>query len=139
MPSRTPPGTTSPARPAAQLRRVQGATADPKVRIPVEESAVEASGAMMVPAGDKLFTIQESIGLMPLMEWAVATEDVDAGNQGQLASMFRLLKDLVAPDQWMDFRKHTSEAKWGPDEFVKFINAAIEAMAARPTQEPATS
>lgn len=137
MPSRAPAGNGRPR--TTQLRRVQGATADPKVRLPVEESAVDTDEGMMVPAGDKVFHIQESIGLMPLMEWAVATEDVDAGNQGQLASMFRLLKDLVRPDEWMEFRTHTSEAKWGPDEFVKFINAAVEAIAARPTREPATS
>ncbi len=132
-----PPRTS--ARSTAQLRRVQSATADRKVRLPAAKAAVDTPEGLLVPAGDKLFGIQDSIGLMPLMEWAVAAEDVDAGNQSQLASMFRLLKDLVAPEDWVEFRRYTTELKWGPDDFVKFINAAIEAIAARPTQEPAAS
>jgi hypothetical protein len=125
---------------AAQLRRVQAATAEEKVRLPADERAVEiAEGVLTAPISGKLFRLQESVGLMPLMEWAAATEEVDTGNQAQLAGLFFLLKDVVDPEDWSEFRKYTREEKCNDEDFVKFVNAAIEAIAARPTGEPATS
>lgn len=125
---------------AAQLRRVQAATAEEKVRVPVDERAVEVEeGVLAAPISGKMFRLQESVGLMPLMEWAAATEEVDTGNQAQLAGLFFLLKDVVDPEDWTEFRKHTRQEKCNDEDFVKFVNAAIEAIAARPTGEPATS
>jgi hypothetical protein len=127
-------------RSAAQLRRVQAATADPKVRLPVDERAVEVEdGVLAAPIAGRRFRLQETIGLMPLMEWAAATDEVDTGNQAQLAGLFNLLKDVVDTEDWTAFRKFTREEKCDDEDFVKFVNAAIEAIAARPTGEPATS
>lgn len=127
-------------RSTSQLRRVQAATADPKVRLPGEDRAVEVEDGVLTAAiGGRSFRLQETIGLMPLMEWAAATDEVDTGNATQLAGMFNLLKDVVDPEEWGAFRKHTRENKCGDEDFVKFVNAAIEAIAARPTGEPADS
>lgn len=124
-----------------QARRVQAATADPKVRLPENERAVEvADGELLAaPLAGHYFRLQESIGLMPLMEWAAATVEVDPDNQVQLAGLFNLLKDLVDPEDWTEFRKVSREAKCNDEDFVKFVNAAMEAIAARPTGAPATS
>jgi len=125
---------------AAQLRRVQAATAEPKVRLPDSERGVEVGeGVLAAPIAGKMFRLQDSIGLMPLMEWAAATDEVDAGNQAQLAGLYRLLKDLVDPEEWNEFRAFTREGKTGDEDFIKFVNAAIEVIAARPTGEPASS
>jgi hypothetical protein len=123
-----------------QARRIQSATADPKVRLPENERAVEvADGELSAPLAGHYFRLQESIGLMPLMEWAAATAEVDPDNQVQLAGLFNLLKDLVDPEDWAEFRKVSREAKCNDEDFVKFVNAAMEAIAARPTAAPATS
>ena len=125
---------------ASQLRRVQSATAEAKVRLPEDERAVEVEeGVLVAPLGGRMFRLQDSLGLMPLMEWAAATDEVDAGNQAQLAGLYRLLKDLVDPEDWNEFRAFTRESKSGDEDFIKFVNAAIEAIAARPTGEPASS
>lgn len=125
---------------ASQLRRVQAATAEPKVRLPDGERGVEVDeGVLAAPIAGKMFRLQDSIGLMPLMEWAAATDEVDAGNQAQLAGLYRLLKDLVDPEEWNEFRAFTREGKTGDEDFIKFVNAAIEVIAARPTGEPASS
>jgi hypothetical protein len=123
-----------------QSRRVQAATADPKVRLPEGKRAAEkANGALVAPVSGRYFVLQESLGLMPLMEWAAAQDEVDVNNQAQLAGLFRLLKDLVAPGEWGEFRAFTREAKCNDEDFLAFVNAAIEAIAARPTGVPAAS
>lgn len=125
---------------ASQLRRVQSATAEAKMRLPDDERAVEVSeGVLAAPVAGKMFRLQDTIGLMPLMEWAAATDEVDVGNQAQLVGLYRLLKDLVDPEEWNEFRAFTREGKCDDEDFIKFVNAAIEAIAARPTGEPASS
>jgi len=123
-----------------QVRRVQSATADAKVRMPEGKRGAErADGALVAPISGRYFRVSEAMGLMPLMEWAAAQDDVDPGNQHQLAGLFRVLKDLVLADDWAEFREFTRDAKCDAEAFVTFVNAAIEVIAARPTEEPATS
>jgi hypothetical protein len=136
-PEPKPDGRTRAAR---QLRRVQAAVADEKTRLPEEVRAQEtADGVLAVPIAGRKFRIQESLGLMPLMEWAAVTESVDVDNQGQLASLFYLLKDLVDPEDWDAFRKFTRDEKCTDEDFIDFVNASVEAIAALPTAEPAGS
>jgi hypothetical protein len=123
----------------SQLRRAQSAVGDPKVRLAADKRAVEAADGLHVAIAGKTFPIQDSIGMMPLMEWAAASAEVDIDNKGQLVGMFRILKDVVATEKWDEFRQYTTEKKCTPDDFVLFLNAAIEAIAARPTAEPAAS
>lgn len=127
-------------RAARQLRRVQAATADPKTRLSGDAAPAEiADGEITVPVAGRRFRVAESMGLMPLLEWAAVSEEIDVDNQAQLASLFRLLKDLVDERDWAEFRKYTREEKCNDEDFVGFVNAAIEAIAARPTEEPASS
>jgi hypothetical protein len=127
-----------PARAAA--RRVQAATSDAKVRLPEDKRAVEvADGELRVPVAGRYFRVAEAVGIMPLMEWASALDTVDTRNISELASRFRLLKAIVHPEEWDEFRAHTTEAKCNGDVLMAFQNAAIEAMAARPTGAPAAS
>lgn len=121
-----------PARSAA--RRVQAATSDEKTRLPADKRALELTeGQLVAPIRGRYFKITDSLALMPLMEFAAATQDVDVDNQVQLASLFRVLKDIVDPEDWSEFRSFTTSEKCGADDFGAFQNAAIEAMAARPT------
>lgn len=124
----------------SQLRRIQSATADPKVRLPEEDRAIEdADGDLKAQIAGRYFRVAETIGLMPLMEWAASQDSVDGSNQTQLAGLFRVVKDLVAPEDWDEFKVFTRDKKCTDTDFVAFVNAAIEAIAARPTEEPETS
>jgi hypothetical protein len=127
-------------RSSAQLRSVQSAVSDPKVRLPEDKRATESAGGKLTAAiKGKRFRLSESIGLMPLMQWAAANDEVDPGNLAQLASFYRVLKDLVHPEAWQEFCSYTTETKCGDTDFVAFQSAAVEAIAARPTGAPATS
>lgn len=137
---RVAPGETPGDKPASQLRRVQSATADPKVRIAEEARATEdADGTLYAPIAGKRFRLAESYGLMPLMMWAASQDGVDTGNVAGLVSFYKVLQDLVHPDDWQAFCAYTCESKCGDAEFSAFQSAAMEAISARPTGAPATS
>lgn len=127
-------------KPEAQIRRAQAATVEPDVRLPEEERAKEDRDSVLrVPIAGREFRIADNIGIMPLMEWAASVEQADPEDPSQLLATFRLLQDLVHPDDWLEFRAHTRLKKCNFDEFFAFQNAAMEALTARPTGEPATS
>lgn len=127
-------------RPAAQARRVQAATADPKVRLPRGERAAEsANGELSAAIAGRHFRLADSIGLMPLMEWAAAQDEVDTRNASQLLGFYRVLQDLVHPAEWQAFKAFTREHKCDDTDFAAFQNAAMEALAARPTEAPEAS
>lgn len=138
-----PPAFAAPAprRSASQVRRVQEATADPKTRLPRGKRAEEhVNGYLYAPIAGKDFRLSDGIGLMSLMEWAASQEDsLDSGNNKILVSFYRVLRDLVHADDWEEFRRYTRDAKCTDTDFIAFQDAAIEALAARPTEEPATS
>lgn len=128
------------AKSAAELRRVQEATADPKKRVPRAKRATEvADGVLRVPLAGKSFRLNETIGIMPLMEWAAALDVVDVKSVPQLASFYRLLKSLVHDEDWDAFREHATVSKCSDQDLLDYYSAAIEAMSARPTQAPAAS
>lgn len=126
-------------RQGTQLRRVQAAVVDEKVRVPRAKRATETTEGISAPIKGRSFRLSEGIGLMPLMEWAASADEVDGTNSTRLASFFRVLRDLVHPDDWNAFRAYTREQKCSDADFIAFQNAAFEAIAARPTQEPAAS
>jgi hypothetical protein len=127
-------------RSKSQVRRLQAATADPKASLPARKRAVEpADGELAAPIAGRYFRLSTAIGLMPLMEWAAATDDLDMSNGAQVLALYRLLRDIVDPADWAAFRSFTTEKKCDAKAFVDFQNAALEAIAARPTPEPAAS
>jgi hypothetical protein len=134
----TAPVTAAPRK--TQARRVQSATANPKVRLPKEKRAVEnVNGDLKAEIAGRYFRLAESIGLMPLMEWAAAQDEVDVRDANQLLSFYRILQDVVHPDDWQEFKAFTRKEKCTDAQFVAFQNAAMEAIAARPTAAPETS
>ena len=127
-------------RSKGQARRVQAATADPKARLPEGTRAAEvAEGQLAAPIAGRYFRLAAEIGLMPLMEWAAATDELDARNSTQVLALYRLLREVVHPDDWAEFRKFTTAEKCDGNALVSFQNAALEAHAARPTVPPGNS
>lgn len=131
--------TVTPAEAQTAARRVQSATADDKVRLPRAKRAVDKPAGLSAPIAGRHFRLSESIGLMPLMEWAAAQDEVDTRNVSQLLGFYRVLEDLVHPDDWAAFKAYTRERKCDDTDFAAFQNAAMEAIAAFPTEAPETS
>jgi hypothetical protein len=112
--------------------------------VPEEERAVttkdeDGNDVAKAALNGKLFRVDLDTGLMPLMEWAAANDSTDPKNGPQLAALFYLLRDIVHPDDWDEFRAHAKATKAKGDDFVKFQEAAAEVIAAVPTAQPENS
>lgn len=114
----------------SRAARTQLRTADEDARTAKETRAK----AHTVPLREKEFRLAEDVGIMPLMEWAAAS-DVDVASADGLRAVFYVLKDIVHPDEWAEFRKFTRENKASADELLDFANAGLEVLAGRPTEE----
>lgn len=135
-----PPALAAPKQRKNAARRIQAATSDEKVRLPAGKRAVEVSDGMLkAEIGGKWFRLSDSLGLMPLMEWAAARDEVDVTNASALVGFYRVLQDIVHTDDWAAFKSHTRLSKTTDQQFIDFQNAAMEAMAARPTEVPEAS
>jgi hypothetical protein len=84
------------------------------------------------------FRLAQDVGIMPLMEWA-ASSDVDVASTDGLRAVFYVLKDVVHEDEWASFRKYARDNKVEATDLLDFANAALEALAGRPTGEPSGS
>jgi hypothetical protein len=84
------------------------------------------------------FLLAEDVGIMPLMEWAAAS-DVDVNSAAGLRAVYYVLQDVVAKGEWAKFRKFSRENKVGAEELLDFANSSMEVLAGRPTGESAGS
>lgn len=80
------------------------------------------------------FRLAEDVGIMPLMEWAAAS-DRDVASADGLRAVFYVLQDAVHEDDWAEFRKYAREHKAAATDMLEFANAALEALAGRPTED----
>jgi hypothetical protein len=126
----TPRRTTGDTRAA----RTQLKTADQTARIGKDQRAIEGpGGALTAPLGDKEFRLAENVGIMPLMEWAAAS-DVDVASADGLRAVYYVLQDAVHEEDWAEFRRYSREHKVKAEELLDFANAALEVLAGRPTE-----
>ncbi len=131
--------TRKPATGDTSAAKTQLRTADQAARVPKGERVdAEHSGDLVVTLRDREFRLAQEVGIMPLMEWAAAS-DVDVASADGLRAVFYVLKDAVHEDDWAEFRKFTRDEKVAAEELLDFANAALEALAGRPTGEPAGS
>jgi hypothetical protein len=137
--SKATPNRTATRKPRTSEREMQMAVQDQDARVPEDDRAVETNDGTKAPLCDKLFKIDTEQGLMPLMEWAAANDTTDPQNGPQLAALFFMLKDIVVPDEWDEFRAHAKLHKAKGPDFLKFQEAAAEVIAAVPTEQPETS
>jgi hypothetical protein len=84
------------------------------------------------------FLLAENVGIMPLMEWAAAS-DRDVQSADGLKAVYYVLQDVVDEGDWPEFRKFSREAKAEAGELLDFANAALEALAGRPTKDASGS
>lgn len=137
--SKATPNRTATRKPRVSEKTMQLAVQDQDARVPEEDRAVETNDGTKAPLCGKLFKVDTEQGLMPLMEWAAANDTADPQNGPQLAALFYMLRDIVHPDDWDEFRVHAKANKAKGQDFLKFQEAAAEVIAAVPTEQPETS
>ncbi len=103
---------------------------------PLVHTVKEADGTETQASRD--FRLAQDVGIMPLMEWA-ASADVDVSSADGLRAVFYVLKDAVHEDEWAEFRKYARDHKVPATDLLDFANAALEALAGRPTGESSGS
>jgi len=131
MPTGTPRRISGDSRAA----RSQLKTADQSARMPKGSRAKDVpGGGLTVKLGDREFRLAEDVGIMPLMEWAAAS-DVDVASADGLRAVYYVLQDAVHEDDWAEFRKYSRENKIAAGELLDFANSALEALAGRPTED----
>lgn len=132
MPPRT--NTSTDARAA----RTQLKTADQSARVGktarAKDNLSTEGGFLTIPLGEKEFRLSEDVGIMPLMEWAAAS-DVDVASADGLRAVFYVLQDIVHEEEWAEFRRYARDHKFGAEKLLDFANAGLEALAGRPTEE----
>lgn len=136
MPARPSSRTT---KPKVTEKDLQLAVQNQDARVPEEVRAVVKDGVGFAPLKGKLFKVDLDIGIMPLMEWAVANDSIEPDNAPQLAALFYMLKDIVDPEDWDDFRKHARDTRAKGPDFVAFQESVTEVVASLPTGQSETS
>lgn len=114
--------------------RSQMKTADQSARVSKETRSDEGKGGILTaPLRDREFRLADDVGIMPLMEWAAAS-DQDVASAAGLRAVFYVLQDAVHADDWHEFKRYSREEKLDATELLEFANAALEALAGRPTE-----
>ncbi|WBB94180.1 hypothetical protein [Verrucosispora sp. WMMC514] len=105
-----------------------------------------AEGVEIVGGGDKVeflgdqYRIASSVGLMPLMKFAMtAKQGANADDMEGLAAMYSLIKDCIDPAEWGRFEQDAIDKKAEAEDLLKVVQDVIQTLSARPTQRPADS
>ncbi len=113
-----------------------------KVNAPVRDEdgklVRDEDGKLLHEIVSQDFRLSEDVGVLPLMEW-VSAADNGGENAKSLVAIFHVLEDTVHEEDWDEFRQFSRKNKAQAKDFGDFINAALEALAGRPTEEPSGS
>ena len=143
-------------------RRTDAAAAEPRRRKPSThdlQAAVE--GVPVAPDGKVefmggYFGMAQSIGLMPLLQFAhAAKQGLDSGDMEGMAALYAVIRDCIDNErpqkevdgelvddglsEWDRFQRHTIDHKAGGEELMAVVQKCIEAISARPTRPPGDS
>lgn len=112
------------------------------VRPTTHEVQAAIEGAVLPSAGDEgkvellgqWFRMADDIGVMPQLAFAAAARDgIDASDIEGLASMYMLIRDCIADDEWDRFQRHAIDAKAKAEDLMGVVATVVVAHAARPT------
>lgn len=123
------------------------------------QSAVE--GVVVSPDGKVefmggYFGMSQSIGLMPLLQFAhAAKQGLDSGDMEGMAALYAVIRDCIdnerpqkdvdgelvddGPSEWDRFQRHAVDHKAGGEELMAVVQKCITAISARPTTPPGDS
>lgn len=88
----------------------------------------------------KEFGVAPKMGLMPLLRFATfakggaTTNDMEA-----MASMYSVLRSVIAEDDWDAFEAHATESRADMRDLMEAVKSAIGVMTARPMKSPSGS
>lgn len=104
---------------------------------------------------EKKFRIADSIGLMPLMEFAYhANSGLDTSDMEALAAIYEMLKDCISdqqmnadpetgkpvgPTEWDRFRAHAKAIKADAEVLMDVVQQTVELLTGRPTVQDSGS
>lgn len=86
------------------------------------------------------FTLTDEVSEFALLEFADAAAAGQDGDTLQgMASMLRLVRECIAPDEWARFRALASTEKAKVADLLPIIQTAMSGAAERPTGQPSDS
>lgn len=83
--------------------------------------------------------VVDDVSDFAIMEFAEVAEGVDQHALAGMAAMYRLLQEIVHPDDWAKFRAAARKNKASSGDVLPLIVQAVEAASARPTERPSDS
>lgn len=86
------------------------------------------------------FLVSERVGMMALMKFAkMAQAGVDSMSMLGLATMYDLLEQCIAPEDWDRFCAHADETRADGEQLMMTVGKTIAVLAGRPTTRPSDS
>lgn len=95
------------------------------------------------------FKVADSVGLMPLLEFAHASsKGLDSTDMEGLVALYAMIRDCImdradcdcgCQDEWNRFRRHATDTKAQADDLMDLVKKCIELISARPTSQPGGS
>lgn len=85
------------------------------------------------------FNLADEVSEWALMEFAESAEAAEHETLAAAAAIMRLLKEVVAPEDWVRFRSVARKNKAGVDDCLPLVVAVWEGKTVRPTERPADS
>lgn len=80
------------------------------------------------------FDLNDSVSEFALMEFSLAADEGQDGDTRQgLASILRLVRECVAPGEWVRFRDTARKNRAGAEDLVPILTATFQQETGRPT------
>lgn len=90
--------------------------------------------------GEQFQLVEDGISEFALLEFADAAANGEDGDTMQgMASMYRLVKDCLAPNDWPRFQQTARANRAKVKDLMPVVEKAVEASAERPTGRPSDS
>jgi hypothetical protein len=125
-------------------------SAAPMVPEPIVEYVDDTESAPVVPTvelrGRRFRVREQGVSLLALMKFATIAKRQAAKRQADptaaggddmdgLDALYRLLRSCIADDEWEAFEDHANEMGAGSEDLMIVVRDAVQAAAARPTQQ----
>lgn len=86
------------------------------------------------------FELRDRVGLMTLMQFAaVAVKGVEVDDMEGLVAVYRMLEDVIVPDDWQRFQDHARTVSASSDDLLAVVKQAMQVIGGRPTVRPSDS
>lgn len=103
----------------------------------VDDTPEPAAPATVELRGETFTVRPQGVSLLALMKFAtLAKRGLTTDNLEGLAGLYTLLRSCIADAEWDGFEDHATTVGAGGEELMAVVRDAVQAAAARPTQQP---